>query len=91
MNSVHFVDPYEHINPMENNNESMHLVNSNEYKSQNKNKNHEKNNKYFYAIGNAITEDKLDQIQPDLDHNSPSPTMNLGLINIYQNEPYNCI
>ena len=30
-------------------------------------------------------------IQPDLDHNFTSPTMNSGLIDVYQNDLDNCI
>ena len=43
------------------------------------------------ADKNKITEEKIDQIQPDIYHNSPSPTINSGLMDVYYNYPDNFI
>ena len=43
----------------------------------------------FYDETNddLITEEELEHIHPDLDHNFPSPTMNSGIISIQYNYP----
>ena len=43
----------------------------------------------FYDETNddLITEEELEHIHPDLDHNFPSPTMNSGIMTINQNDP----
>ena len=41
----------------------------------------------YYSVKNTITEEKLEQIQPYLDHNFLSHEMNSGLLDVYQNKP----
>ena len=38
-----------------------------------------------------ITEEELEYIYPDLNHNFPSPTMNSGIMSIHHNDPENII
>ena len=88
MNPVHFEDPYGHINPMYNENNSNRLVDAYE----------EHIREYSEEEGiiddvnyNTIYEEELENIHPDLDYNFPSPTMNKVLMNIHHNDPDNFI
>ena len=47
----------------------------------------------FYDDTNddLITEEELEHIHPDLDHNFPSPKMNSVIMTIHQNDPENII
>ena len=36
-------------------------------------------------VENTITEEDLEKIQPDIEHNFPLPTMDSGIMDVYHN------
>ena len=85
MNSVYFEDQYDHINPMENTHDYTHLIDT---KEQNKEDSEDEQEEWFEEKnGNKITEEELESIHPDLNHNFLYPTMNSGIINVNHSDP----
>ena len=80
MNPVRFVGPHDHIDDIYSNNESTHVVNENEEHIGKLNK---EEGLFDYVVENTVTEEWLKQIHPYLDHNSPSPKINSGLMDVY--------
>ena len=68
MNSAHFVESYNQINPTENNNNSNQLVNSHKERIREEYKEEEV---FDDAVDNEIPEEQVEKIRPDTYHNFP--------------------
>ena len=74
---------------MEHTNENTRLIDTQEQDMENNEV--EQYELYDDTNDDLITEEELKHIHPDLDNNFPSPTMNLGIMKIHQNDLENII
>ena len=88
MKSVRLVDPYDHINPMENINADTHLVDTHKEHTR---EYHEEKEIFDDVNESTISEEKSENIHPYIENNLPSTKMNLGLMTLQHNHPDNFI